>query len=193
MIMATCPKCGAEIKEEDKFCPSCGTPLTAKADKPIEKESYPREREGCFGEGERHRDYSGLVSFGILLLVVGVVFLANTNIVSDFRLWVEQSTTQETLLRPPQGLIDSAALFFGLMGVSNFFMAGVRFMADRVMRRILADVISGVALVLFAYLIYLYGVDALAWPMVLAIEAVTCGVLIIAYSVVRYLFPKRFH
>jgi hypothetical protein len=66
-------------------------------------------------------------------------------------------------------------------------------MADRVMRRILADVISGVALVLFAYLIYLYGVNALTWQMMLAIEAVTCGVLIIAYSVVRYLFPKRFH
>ena len=25
--MATCPKCGAETKEDDKFCPVCGSPV----------------------------------------------------------------------------------------------------------------------------------------------------------------------
>jgi hypothetical protein len=189
--MATCPKCGADIEKDEEFCHSCGTPVKAEASKPTEKESYPREREVCFGEGGRHRNYSGLVSFGIFLVIVGITFVANPNISSQFRTWTEKMSTQKTLVRPPQGLIDSAALFFGLIGVSNFFLAGLRFMADRALRRVLVDVLSGVALVLFSYLIYLYGIHDLAWQMVLAIEVIAVGLLVILYSLARYLFPKR--
>jgi hypothetical protein len=190
MRMPTCPKCGAETEKDDEFCRFCGTRLVAET-RPLEKEGSAQEREVCFGEGERHRDYSGLVSFGILLLIVGIIFLANPNVVSDFRLWIERLTTEKTLSRPPQGLIDSAALFFGLIGLSDFFLAGVRFIADKRMRRVLVDILSGVALVLFSYLIYLYGRHTLTWQMALATEAVACGLLIILYSVLRYLFPKK--
>jgi hypothetical protein len=191
MRMPTCPKCGAEAEKDDEFCRFCGTRLVAETSKPLEKESYAQEREVCFGEGERRRDYSGLVSFGIFLLIVGIIFLANPNLISDFRLWIERLTTEKTLSRPPQGLIDSAALFFGLIALFNFVMVGVRFMANERMRRVLADILSGVALALFSYFIYLYGTHAFAWQMVLAAEAVTVGLLIILYSVLRYLFPKK--
>jgi len=189
--MPTCPKCGAETEKDDEFCRFCGTRLVAETSEPLEKESSAQEREVCFGEGERHRDYSGLVSFGIFLLIVGIIFLANPNLVSDFRLWIERLTTEKTLSRPPQGLIDSATLFFGLIGLSNFFLAGIRFMANKAMRRVLADILTGVALVLLSFLIYLYGSHVLAWQMVLAIEAVACGLLIILYSLMRYIFPKK--
>jgi len=191
MRMPTCPKCGAETEKDDEFCRFCGTRLVAETSKPLEKESTSQEREVCFGEGERRRDYSGLVSFGIFLLIVGVIFLANPNLVSDFRLWVEKLTTEKAISRPPKGAIDSAALFFGLIGLSDFFLAGVRFMADKRMRRVLADILSGIALVLFSYFIYLYGGHTLTWQMALAAEAVTCGLLIILYSILRYLFPKK--
>ena len=189
--MPTCPKCGAETEKDDEFCRFCGTRLVAETSKPLEKESSAQEREVCFGEGERRRDYSGLVSFGIFLLIVGVIFLANPNLVSDFRLWVEKLTTEKAISRPPKGAIDSAALFFGLIGLSDFFLAGVRFMADKRMRRVLADILSGIALVLFSYFIYLYGGHTLTWQMALAAETVTCGLLIILYSILRYLFPKK--
>jgi len=189
--MANCPKCGAETQKDDEFCRFCGTRLIAETTRPLEKESFAQEREACFGEGERPRGYLGLVSFGIFLLIVGIIFLANLNLVSDFRLWVERMTAEETLSRPPQGLIDSAALFFGLIASSNFFMAGVRFMANERKRRVLTDILSGVALALFSYFIYLYGTHAFAWQMVLAAEAVTVGLLIMLYSVLRYLFPKK--
>jgi len=189
--MPTCPKCGVKIEKDAEFCRSCGTRLVAETSKPLEKESYVQEREVCFGEGERRRDYSGLVSFGIFLLIVGIIFLANPNLVSDFRLWIEKLTTEKTLSRPPQGLIDSAALFFGLIALSNFVMVGVRFMAHQRLRRVLGDILSGVALVLFSYFIYLYGTHTLTWQMALAAEAVTCGLLIILYSVLHYLFPKK--
>ena len=183
--MATCPKCGAEVKEDDKFCPYCGTSLAAKT---RAEERHAQERDVCFGEAERRKDYSGLVSFGLFLLIVGIVFVANANIVSDFGLWVEQLTSEKHLLRPPPELITSATLFFGLIGLSNFFVAGIRYMIDRARRRVLSDVLSGIALVSFSYLIHLYGIHALTWQMVLAVEVIACGLLVIAYSAIRYLF-----
>jgi hypothetical protein len=191
IAMATCPKCGADIGKDEEFCHSCGAPLKAEASKPTEKESHPREREVCFGEGERHRDYLGLVSFGIFLVIVGITFVANPDMFSQFRTWSEQMSTQKSLLRPPQELIDSATLFFALIGASNFFLAGVRLVADKALRRVLADVLSGVALVLFSYLIYLYGIHGLSWQMVLAVEVIAVGLLVVSYSLARYLFPKR--
>lgn len=190
--MPTCPKCGAETEKDDEFCRFCGTHLVAETSESLERKSSVQEREVCFGEGERYRDYSGLVSFGVFLLIVGIIFLANPNLISDFRLWIERMRSQETLLRPTRGLIDSAALFFALIGISDFFLAGVRFMAHQRLRRVLSNILSGVALVSFSYFIYLYGGHALTWQMTLAAEAVVCGLLIILYSVLRYLFPKRF-
>lgn len=182
--MPSCPKCGAKREKDDKFCHSCGASLTE------EKKELP-EREVCFGERERRRDYLGLVSFGIFLLIVGIVFLANPNIFSHINSWVQEMAEKKTLLRPPQDLIDSASLFFVLIGASNFFMAGIRLVGDKAVRRIFADILTGVALVLFGYLIYLYGAHTLGWQMVLAIEAVACGLLVILYSIIHYLFPKK--
>jgi hypothetical protein len=145
------------------------------------------EREKCFGMGLREKDYMGLVSFGTFILAVGIVFVANPNLVSDFRIWIEQMTTMENLVRPPRGLIISAIIFFGLIGLSHFFKAGIRFWIAQSRRQVLADILSGTALTLFAYLIYLYGSYALGWQMILAIEAVTVGLLLILYSVMRSL------
>jgi hypothetical protein len=189
--MPTCPKCGAEAEKDDEFCRFCGTRLTAETGEPFEKESYAQEREVCFGEGERRRDYSGLVSFGIFLLIVGIIFLANPTLISDFGSWVKKLSTDKTISRPPLELINSAVLFFGLIGISDFFLAGVRFMARQRLRRVLSKILSGVALVLFSYFIYLYGTLVFAWQMVLAAEAVAVGLLVILYSVLRYLFPRK--
>lgn len=95
---------------------------------------------------------------------------------------------EQGLVRPTEGLITSATIFFGLIGLSNFFTASIRLTTYKARRQALADILSGVALVLFAYLIYLYGGYALTWQMVLAIEVVIVGLLVILYSVVRYGF-----
>ena len=193
--MATCPKCGAEANEGDEFCPFCSTSLRTKPGEKVEKEGYALgEKDVCFGEREHRRDYFGLVSFGIFLVIVGFIFIANPSVISDFTSWIELMTREKTLRRPSLGLIDSATLFFCLLGSSNFFIAGIRFMADKskVMRQVLTNILTGVALVLFSYLIYLYGhTPGFAWQTVLAIEVVAIGLIVIFYSSMRYLFPKR--
>jgi uncharacterized membrane protein YfcA len=186
--MPTCPKCHRETKEGDKFCINCGASLASEAPKPVETRVHVRERDMCFGE--RERDYLGLVSFGFFLLIVGIVFILNPNIVNDFRLWIEKISISHMPRRPPDGLIFSAAIFFGLVGVFDFVMAGIRLAINDKKRRILADILSGIALILFAYLLYLYGGYQLTWQMVLGIEAIACGLLITVYSIVRYSFKR---
>ena len=149
-----------------------------------------QERETCFGAGLRKKDYLGLVSFGAFILIVGIVFIANPNLVSDFSSWIEQMTGEQHLIRPPEKLVSSAILFFTLIGLSNFFEAGIKLWITKIMRQVLADILSGVALVLFAYLIHLYGSYALTWQMVIAIEAIAVGLLVVSYSIARYVFLK---
>ena len=149
-----------------------------------------REREACFGTGLRKKDYLGLVAFGIFILIVGIVFIANPNLISDFSSWIKQMTDEQHLIRPHEGLVSSATLFFTLIGLSNFFEAGIKLWIGKARRQVLADILSGVALVLFAYLIHLYGIYALTWQIVIAIEAIAVGLLVVSYSIARYVFLK---
>ena len=193
--MIICPKCGVEVKEDDNFCTQCGGSLAKTNESFAQKNSraqqnrYAGQRSICFDEGKR--DYFGLFSFGIFLLTVGIVFSINRNLVSDLQLWIEWMANNQVLTRPPERLIASAKLFFGLIGLSNFFLAGIKLIIDKVMRRVLSDVLSGVALMLFAYLLHLYGRYSLSWQMVLAVEAVAVGLLIILYSIVRYILLDK--
>ncbi len=145
----------------------------------------------CFGETRRGRDYMGLVSFGFFLLVVGIIFIANPNIISDFGSWIENMADRQDLLRPPEGLLVSGTLFFGLIGAFNFFQGGIRFLTRASKRQALVDVLTGIAWVLFAYLIHLYSIYRLEWQLVLAFEVVAVGLLVILYSVIRQLYLTR--
>lgn len=104
------------------------------------------ERAVCFGERIRVEDYLGLISFGIFLIIVGIVFLASPNIVSDFTSWVRQMANQKDFVRPPEGLIAGAIIFFGLIGLSEFFKAGVRLLIGKSKRKGLGNIFSGIAL-----------------------------------------------
>lgn len=190
-VMAACPNCGAEVKEADKYCTNCGASLTARAGEVARREKYARERDECFGPRERERDYTGLFSFGFLIITVGIVFTLNPGIFTDFGSWIEQVAAQETFVRPPDGLITTFKVFFGLIGVFNFAVAGMRLAVSRAPRRALSDALSGVALVLFAYLIHLYENYSITWQMVFAMEAVAVGLLIVLYSVVRYVLLAK--
>lgn len=149
------------------------------------------EGDFCFGESEGDEDHMGLVSFGIFIVIVGIVFVTNQNLVSDLTLWIERMTSEQSLIRPPEGLIGSAVIFFSLIGFSDFLKAGIRLRIGQPRKRVLADILSGITLVLFAYLIHLYGSYVLTWQMTLAIEIVSCGLLIILYSIIRYEFLSQ--
>lgn len=177
--MVTCSKCGKKNQEDAAFCINCGTSLYS-----VER----REMRGdlCFGEGKRGRDYFGFISFGIFITVVGIVITINPNIFSNFKFWIIQLMDKQAWVKPPKELINSATLFLGLIGFSNFLMAGIRFLVEKGRKQILTDILSGVALVFFAYLFNLYAINVLRLRMVLALETIICGLLVISYTVVHY-------
>lgn len=68
-----CKKCGAESKEDAKFCHSCGNPLE------IEEVTRPRrrrtrEREACFGPPGSGGGLWGAISFGVFIIGLGVLW-----------------------------------------------------------------------------------------------------------------------
>jgi hypothetical protein len=181
--MITCSNCGADNREDAKFCNNCGAPLYS-------VKGRERREEACFGQDRRDTDWLGLVSFGFFIIIVGIVIVVNPDVFSNIRSWIDQLTNQRAWIRPPQGLINSATLFFALIGLDSFLMAGIRFVVDKDSRRSLSEVLSGVAFVLLAYLLNLYSSYVLRLRIGLAIEIVVCGSLVIIYVVARYILPR---
>lgn len=182
--MVTCSKCGTENQKNAEFCIDCGVSLYS-----LKRRDVREDR--CFGADKRGRDYMGFISFGSFLIIIGIVITVNSNVFSNFLVWFEQLTNEKVWIRPPEELITSSTLFFGLIGLSNFFLATLRFIVTRSKRRVLTEFLSGFALIFFAYLIRLYNNYVLRLRMVLAIEVVVCGLIIIFYSILRYILYKH--
>jgi len=184
-----CEKCGAQVKEDDTFCPSCGAPVKAGAVRRGRRyRRYARGDDLCFGREEPRRDPLGLIEFGLFLLTVGVVYMVNPNILSEFVSWVELMGDHGVGIRPPATLITSAALFFGLIGLSNLLTAAIRVAIDKVWGRILPDVLAGAGFLVFAYVVNLYSQQVISWTNILAIMAIVLGALVILYTVMRNLY-----
>lgn len=182
--MVTCLKCSAENPKHAKFCTDCGISLYSLKSGDIRENV-------CFGADKRGRDYSGFISFGSFLIIVGIVFTVNRNVFSDLLGWFDKLANKKVLIRPPEELITSITLFFGLIGLSNFFIAVLKFALNRHSRNFLAESLGSIALIFFAYLINLFNNNVLGFRVVFGIEVVVCGLLIIVYSVLRHLLYKQ--
>ena len=185
--MPYCERCGAEVGEDQRTCPKCGASITTGVSRRRRDRRVRREDDLCFGR-EPERDPLGILEFGLFLLVVGAVFITNPDILSEMIGWVRAMADLETPLRPTRSILSSATMFFILTGISNLFTAGVRLLMDKVWRRILQDVLSGVGILAFAYLMSLYAKEAMAWTSVLAIGAIVLGALIVLYFLLRNIF-----
>ena len=92
--MATCTKCGTEIEKGEKFCPKCGTPVTAASTKPAAPVKQAAEKPKSVTEGKVTNTKIG-ISAGLVaaaayflgmvggwvpvVLVAGYVLVAESN------------------------------------------------------------------------------------------------------------------
>jgi hypothetical protein len=92
--MATCTKCGTEIEKGEKFCPSCGTPVTAASTKPVAPAKQAAEKPKSVTDGKVTNTKIG-ISAGLMaatayflgivggwvpvVLVAGYILVAETN------------------------------------------------------------------------------------------------------------------
>ena len=175
--MPVCSKCGAQVDADDEFCESCGASLRTESRRRSTRRIQ-RDRDLCFGE-EPQGDPLGIMDFGLLLLTVGIVFQLNSGVFSQFISWVQGIGDAGAYIKPPGSMMKSIVTFFGLIGASNFLTAIIRLQIDRTPRRIISDVLSGIALLVFAYLINLHFSGAMTWMIALAYEAIVVGILVI--------------
>ncbi|NWG08990.1 MAG: zinc-ribbon domain-containing protein [Nitrososphaerales archaeon] len=177
--MPYCKKCGIEYVEGARYCTKCGTPI----------EGWRPPREECFGERREERDHLGLVSFGIFLLIVGYILITNPWIPSDVQSLFEN--LGKGVFEPPSKQLRYIfALFLGLIGVSNFAMAGIRAIFRQPWRKPLGDMLPGVGLISFAYLVYLNSKGLMTWQIVLVLGVIIIGMLIILYGIIVSYFKK---
>jgi hypothetical protein len=136
-------------------------------------------------------DIVGLLSLGMFLLTVAIVFALNPYCFSQLFSWVGTAARTSSLVRPPDALIGSTALFFGLGAVAGFLTAGLRILTAKSWWRGLRDVLSSTGVLAFAVLLTLYGNRALSGWSVLALE-VGVVALLVFISVFLAAFRWRF-
>ena len=160
--MPACGRCGADNKPEAKFCAFCAAPMVAPPappPAPMPPPPPPWSQDECFGTREREPSFPGALSFAFFLIIVGVVFLANPNIFTNFQAWGENMVNVKYIPRPPEALIWSGVLFFAAAGVSDFVTAALRYSMKGRRRKVLGDVFTGIALIVFAWLTSLRSSD----------------------------------
>ena len=188
-----CPKCGTENDDEVAFCVYCGSllpdrtgmppsptapqaPISPRALKPLPPvaRAFP----------ERRPDFVGLIGVAFFLLIVGIVFTLNTKLLNDFGSWRDLIVGNDLFVRPPEGIIASGILFFGLLGLSNLLTAGLRWILDRNRFGALARVLAGVGFLSLALLTWRYSLRAMSGPLVISIWTAILGTFLVIYIAV---------
>ena len=182
IILPYCEKCGAEVADGDEYCLKCGVSMKPDVRSRRSDRSFRRDDELCFGE---ERDPLDVLGFGFFLVIVGIILYTYGNPLWDFISWAESMGNAGSLLKPPIRLLDVAYMLFGLSGLSNIATVALRFTVDRNPRRIMSDLLSGIGLGAFAYLVSMYAADTISFSGVIGSQAIVVGLLIIVYYVSR--------
>ena len=187
-----CDACGTMNKDTSRFCLYCGAPLTTigaeaasptTAPPPVTSAPAPRASpvRPLYMPRPRTPDYVGLFGVAFFLLVLGIVFYLNGNLLTELRRWWDQVLAGRGAFRPPEGVIVSSGLFWGLLGVSNFGIAFLRWFFTRSRIRTLGALLGGIAMVMFSYFLYRYSVRDMSGGLVVALEAGVIAVLLFIY------------
>src|SRR3989442_3671648 len=176
-----CDACGTVNKDASRFCLYCGAPLTdlgAEAtapatEPPVPSAPIPRASpiRPLYMPRPRTRDYVALFGVAFFLLVLGIVFYLNGNLLTELRRWWDQVLAGRGAFRPPEGVIVSAGLFWGLLGFSNFGIAFLRWFFTRSRIRTLGALLGGIAMVMFSYFLYRYSLRAMSGFLLVALQA----------------------
>jgi len=184
-----CAKCGTENNDEVAFCVYCGSVLPGNGGevpapaptRPVAPSAVKPIPPGVREPSERHPDFVGLIGVAFFLLIVGIVFTLNTNLLTDLRLWWDRILPNGISVRPPEGIIMSGIVFFGLLGLSNFLTSGLRWILDRSRFGALARILAGVGFLSLALLTWRYSLFVINGSQVISTWTAVLGTLLVIY------------
>lgn len=131
-----------------------------------------------------HEDVLGLASLAFFLVAVSSVFALNPNLGANLSEWAHLVSVHNTpFVRPPEGLIVSAAWFWAIVGTLEFVAAALRFALRWTYLRVAGRVLSGVGDLVFSALLFMYSGRTISGTFLIAILAGAVGVLLLIYVV----------
>src|SRR2546428_9844386 len=187
-----CDACGTMNNETSRFCLYCGaslttagmeaappTPGTPAAAAPPLPRAPPLPP--VYVPRPRTPDFVGLFGVAFFFLLLGIVFFLNGNLLTEIRRWWDQILAGRAAFRPPEGLIISAAWFWGLLGISSFGIAFLRWTFARSRIRTFGAFLDGIGMIAFAFFLYRYSLRTLSGSLVISLEAAVLAALLFIY------------
>src|SRR5437879_5399290 len=188
-----CPKCGTENDDEVAFCVYCGSLLPDHAAVPPSP-TLPRAPNVsralkaippvARAFPERRPDFVGLIGVAFFLLIVGIVFTLNTNLLNDLRFWSDLIVANGLFVRPPDGIIASGIIFFGLLRLSHFLTPGLSWLLYRSRFGALARVLAGLGFLSLAFLTWRCSMRAMPGSLVISVWTAILGTFLVIYIAV---------
>lgn len=185
-----CSNCGVENPEGSRFCMSCawplGAPTPAPGAAPMTAPGSPAPSYPVPPQHRRHRqpheDLVGLLGLAFVLVAVSAIFAWNANLPAELQQWSAIVSRNNTIfVRPPEGVIVSAAWFFTIVGLFEIVAACLRWALRWTYLRVAGRVLAGVGDLVFASLLFLYSARTLSGLMMGAILAGTVGMLLFIF------------
>lgn len=122
------------------------------------------------------------MGLAFFLIALAVAFAQNPNLLEDFRQWSHVASIHNTIfVGPPEGVIVSAAWFFGVLGALELVSAGLRWALRWTHLRAAARALSGAGDLVFAVLLSLYADSAITGAFLITVLAGVVGVLLLIY------------
>ncbi len=163
---------------------SCAAPLAASAPMPAPGYTappapFPRHEHR---HRQPHEELVGLLGLAFVLVAVSAIFAWNANLPAQLQEWSRIVSANNTVfVRPPEGIIVSAAWFFTVVGLFEIVAAALRWALRWTYLRVAGRTLSAVGDLVFAALLFLYSARTISGLMMGAILAGTVGMLLFIF------------
>jgi len=133
----------------------------------------------------------GLVSFGVLLILLAVTWIRYPTLGNQFIDYFQSFAQYGRPVMLPVKLCEPIIFFLGFLGFWNLILAGLRTLTRRGPRGAVSDVVTGLGLLYVAFILLEYTRGAITASLVLPVIVIGLGALIILAVFLRFLIPKK--
>ena len=179
--MSACPKCGGEVSAEMEFCPKCGASLHITAHPSTEKKWI---------NGDKESNVLTLLSLGVILIVLALTYMLFPIDFSTVITYFKAMANQGIVLKPPPRLLKPVIFFLNAIGIWTLVLAGLYLVVWRRLKKVIENLVGGLFIFVFAFLVNSYSTDVFTGRITLAYLAIAVGSLVIVNVLIHFAFPE---